>query len=307
MVKISVIVCTYNRANLLPELLKKLTEQSLSKEEYEVIIVDNASKDNTGEIAGSFIGKHPNFRYFYESRQGASCSRNRGAKEARGNIVVFLDDDTLPDIDCLKEHAQTYDSVPDAVSVGGRIELLMPEGRMPETLEPYKMFLGYFSPAKDRFLLQWPTFPIECNFSVRREVGEKFGWFSEKLGRKENSLISNDGASFFYEIMVKRRLPVVYNPKAVIEHLVPPERLTKTFILRRTYAQGISDAIFERFFIGPDSLLYWSKKKLFRKYIQARFKTFMAGRKKKKDPFFHLCFKMSYFLGYYRGFFIGNR
>jgi len=90
---ISVIVCTYNRAELLRELLPTLCEQTVAFTQYEVIVIDNGSTDHTKTVAAVFAARYPQVRYCYEPRQGLSHARNRGWQEAKGDYVAYIDDD----------------------------------------------------------------------------------------------------------------------------------------------------------------------------------------------------------------------
>ena len=98
--RISAIVCTCNNAGSLEATLLSLAKQELpSTIGHEVLIVDNNSTDSTVSVARKFT-EQPNsiFRYIFEPTQGLSFARNRGAKEARGEIVAFLDDDAIADL-----------------------------------------------------------------------------------------------------------------------------------------------------------------------------------------------------------------
>ncbi|MGD8380729.1 MAG: glycosyltransferase, partial [Syntrophobacterales bacterium] len=93
MIKISVIVCTYNRAELLGGTLRTLCHQTLDTSEYEVIVVDNNSTDNTREVVDEFCRRSSNVRYCFEPQQGLSHARNQGLQEAKGKYVAYIDDD----------------------------------------------------------------------------------------------------------------------------------------------------------------------------------------------------------------------
>jgi len=82
---LSVIICTYNRAELLKNVLQDVCEQTLADSEFEVIVVDNHSTDQTRAVAESFSQRYPNIRYCFEAQQGLSHARNRGWREARGD------------------------------------------------------------------------------------------------------------------------------------------------------------------------------------------------------------------------------
>ena len=95
---VSVIVCTYNRAVLLERLLQSLSALKAEPEQFEIIVVDNNSTDETRHIAESFENPRIQFNYFFEARQGLSHARNRGWQEAKGEYVAFLDDEfTVPE------------------------------------------------------------------------------------------------------------------------------------------------------------------------------------------------------------------
>jgi len=76
--KLSVVVCTYNRAQLLTEALDSVCNQTLDKSRYEIIVVDNNSADGTRELVGEFCRRFSNVRYCFEPQQGLSYARNRG-------------------------------------------------------------------------------------------------------------------------------------------------------------------------------------------------------------------------------------
>lgn len=90
---ISIIVCTFNRAEILPYCLDSLVKQTASLDQYEVIIVNNNSSDSTQEIADRYASQYTNFRVVFESRQGLSHARNRGWMEASTEWIAYIDDD----------------------------------------------------------------------------------------------------------------------------------------------------------------------------------------------------------------------
>lgn len=122
MPKISVIVPTYNRCESLKDALDALLSQQVDGAyEYEVIVVDNNSIDRTREVIESFEGDFSGrLRYECEHRQGVSCARNRGIREAGGEIICFTDDDCIPSRDWLKKIADYFGQNEDVdVLLGG--------------------------------------------------------------------------------------------------------------------------------------------------------------------------------------------
>jgi len=101
MINISVIICTYNRSNSLADTLLCLTKQTYESENWELIVVDNNSNDNTKEIISELSKQLPNLTYKFEPQQGLSYARNLGINSAKGEIIAFTDDDVLPEKDWL--------------------------------------------------------------------------------------------------------------------------------------------------------------------------------------------------------------
>ena len=95
-IQISVAICTYNRANRLPLALEGLINQSLPTQNFEIILVDNASTDNTKQICTDYQTKLANLHYIYEPVQGLSKARNTALNNARGQYISYLDDDAIP-------------------------------------------------------------------------------------------------------------------------------------------------------------------------------------------------------------------
>ncbi|GHT41408.1 hypothetical protein FACS189437_08270 [Bacteroidia bacterium] len=112
----SVVICTYNRAKYLSETLESLARQTYPVADFEIIIVDNNSPDNTAEVGQSFINQYPhlNIHYIKELQQGISHARNRGVNEAKGKFITFLDDDETVDADFLQNLATFFQDYPEA-------------------------------------------------------------------------------------------------------------------------------------------------------------------------------------------------
>ena len=97
MYKLSVIICTYNRVELLGKCVNSLMTQTARKENYEIIVIDNNSTDNTADLIRKIKIINSNLRYVKEANQGLSYARNRGWKEAKGEYIAYIDDDCKAD------------------------------------------------------------------------------------------------------------------------------------------------------------------------------------------------------------------
>ena len=240
-VKFSIVVCTYNRCELLRELLLNLRDQSADKDTYEIIVVDNNSTDATSLVAEE-IGKEgkPEVIYVKESRQGLSFARNAGAFRSNGEIIGYLDDDSTVDSNWVENLCKVYNDFPHAACVGGRIEPKWPVKRpewLPKSLERN---YGVFDLGNDIKVVEYPANVLGGNISVRKEVFLRVDGFSVKLGRSIRDLLSNEEKDFCHRIQKSDGI-VMYTPHALVYHKVHPERLNEAFLLRRAYWQGVSN------------------------------------------------------------------
>jgi glycosyltransferase involved in cell wall biosynthesis len=115
--RVSVVVPTYNRCASLQRLLLSLANQTLQAKGFEVLVVDDGSSDRTPEVLRALTVPY-SLRSLRQTNQGPGAARNLGVKEARGELIVFLDDDTVPMADLLEQHLRVHDSNPDAVVIG---------------------------------------------------------------------------------------------------------------------------------------------------------------------------------------------
>jgi glycosyltransferase involved in cell wall biosynthesis len=178
LLQISLIICTYNRGELLPRCLVNATSQSLPREDYEVILVDNASADNTHAIVQQFSG----VRYLYCATRGLSSARNTGVGAARAAVVAFIDDDCVADFNLLAELLRTFAANPDAGCVGGAIEVRLPAPLPRWYAQQFAGYFGEYAPQGPR-ITELAQYPFGGNLAIRKDALIEAGYFSEKLGR----------------------------------------------------------------------------------------------------------------------------
>lgn len=114
--KISIILAAYNEEKLLPRALKALQKQTVSKDDYEIIVIDNGSTDKTVQVAKSFGATV----YSYNKIQGCGAARQYGSSKANGTIIAFTDCDCIVESDWV-EKIEKYFYDPSVVSVSGRV------------------------------------------------------------------------------------------------------------------------------------------------------------------------------------------
>ena len=243
-ISISAIICTYNGGRYLKRAIESLASQSLSRKDYEIIVVDNCSTDSTKEIVGSLLNNVENLRYCYEPEIGLSHARNRGIQEARGEVVAFIDDDAEAEPEWLEGLLSSYRD--DRIAcVGGKSILKWPDGfQRPKWLHrKLEPFLSGFDPGvnKELEVRGISHIPYGVNISFRRRILEKYP-FRADLGRTDKGIYGGEETELCLRLL-KDGWKVIYNPAAVVHHIVPDSRIEQTWFLKRALDWGISRVV----------------------------------------------------------------
>ena len=240
----SVIVCTRNRASLLDRCLAGITAQGVDPDRHEVLVVDDGSGPATGAVARRWAARTPGLRYWRQPFAGLSHARNAGIRLARGDVLAYLDDDAIAQPGWLAALEEAYLAWPGVAAVAGPVALSWPHGR-PGWLEPaLESWYSRVDLGPGPRLLGPDEKPFGANLSVHRTVAAALGGFDPKLGRRGGSLRSNEDVHFV-ERLRRGGGSVLYQPGAMVVHPVSGSRLTRRWLLRRSYAQGRSDAILD--------------------------------------------------------------
>lgn len=221
-VQISLVICTYNRCQYLPQSLESVSLQSFSKEKFELIVVDNASTDRTGPIVKEFIQQHPslNVRYVFEANKGLSFARNRGANEAVSDIVAYIDDDVILFPDYLEKLNEFFKKYPHAAGAGGRV-IPKYEQQEPVWMSKYlKGFVGevYHGNEVKKFAGKM-KYPAGANMIYRKSILEKAGGFNNQLQFR------SDDKYIYYKIH-QFTDEVYFLPDVVLYHYIDSARLS---------------------------------------------------------------------------------
>ena len=243
---ISVAICTYNRADRLILALEALCQQSLESQFFEVLVVDNASTDETQKVCTDYQEQLSNLRYIYEPVQGLSKARNTALEQARGEYISYLDDDAIPCQTWVEEIRNTFQTAkPTPVGVGGPIYPLWEMGQ-PEWMQEEMNFLFTILDYGDEpHWLKFPRFPFGANMSYQRQVLCQVGGFHENLGRKGGSLLSCE-EYLLNKTLTRQGGRFYYNPQASVQHWIPKERSRSEWVIRRSYWQGRSEAVVDQ-------------------------------------------------------------
>ncbi|MDR0232196.1 MAG: glycosyltransferase [Dysgonamonadaceae bacterium] len=243
--RFSVIFCTYNREKYIYKAMESIALQNYPRDKYEIVLINNNSTDSTEELCNIFKEKYPDisFTYCVESQQGLSYARNRGIRESRGELLVYVDDDATVFPDYLKAYDDFFEKYPAEWVAGGPI-IPHYETEPPQWLSYYTEVLltAYLYKGEKTIPFKHGQFPGGGNACYRAEVFEKFGLFNVELGRKGNGLIGAEEKDFFSRLFAVKK-KVWYVPKAGIYHYIPAQKLTESHFKKLTYSIGVSERI----------------------------------------------------------------
>ena len=208
--RLTVIIPTYNRSDLLGRALAGLLDQTAAPESYEIVVVDDGSTDGTAEVVAGVGAPEPRLRYFRRVNKGPAAARNVGVREARGEIVLFTGDDCLPDKRLLEEHLRAHAGEAE-VGVIGHVTW------HPELeITPFMLFLeqgaqfGFNKIEDAEKVPAWFFYTANC--SVGRHWVEEAGGFDEEFKQA-----AFEDVELAYR-MQKCGLRMVYRPEARTYH-----------------------------------------------------------------------------------------
>ncbi|MBS7254394.1 glycosyltransferase family 2 protein [Flavobacterium branchiicola] len=254
MIKYSIIVCSYNRFNFLSETISSILDVLKERSDFELLIIDNNSSDETPSLKEKY-SKNSNVKYFFETQQGLSYSRNRGMTESSGNILVYLDDD----IEIVDDYFTFCDEIflNDHISISGGKVI------------PYKVNVPIWLPQKYYFLVsvydlgndpKEVKYLMGGNFAIRRNAALKIGFYDTALGRNGKKLAGGEEIDY-QNRAVKLGYKMYYSPKQNILHKIN-EKLNMVYVLSYARELGISERI-----IDQSTSITKVSKKIFKSYL----------------------------------------
>jgi glycosyltransferase involved in cell wall biosynthesis len=229
-IKVSIIVCTYNRCEILKYCLDSLEKQSCDKSHYEVIVVDNNSTDNTKEVVEEYCGRNSNFRYVFEENQGLSHARNRGAKEAKAGWVGYLDDDGKVRENYIEQALFTIENF-DFDCFGGKVVNWFKYGKP-------RWYPEIFYPEMERYnkVCEYDGFICGGISFFKKMIINNIG-FPDELGMKGNLI--GIGEETWIQIKIRDSGGKIgLNPDIVLEHLVIEKKMKVLYHLKRKFHEG---------------------------------------------------------------------
>ncbi len=248
---ISIIIPTCNRCQLLQRTLESITHSVLAVDAYEVLIIDNVSSDHTAEVFDHVSSKNPTIQwhYHFEPTPGLLSGRHRGSKEARGDILVFCDDDIVADPLWLYSISETFQD-PTIQIVGGP-SLPDYETPPPDWLESFwrstkdgGRSCGHLSliDLGDQQLDIDANSVWGLNFSIRRKALIDLGGFHPDCIPENLQRYQGDGETGLTMKAKERGYRAVYQPNARVRHQISSPRMTSGYFEKRAYYQGVCDS-----------------------------------------------------------------
>jgi glycosyltransferase involved in cell wall biosynthesis len=240
---VSLLVCTYNRADVLGQTLESLLVQEFGWGEFEIIVVDNASTDQTKAIIAEFQARDPRLRYVYEPRLGVAIARNTGARLARAPYIAYFDDDLIAEPDCLYHLMAPFWQVqPAPAAVMGKVNLQWDGIRPAWFPEKYETLLSRFDRGDKPRLMTPHEYLITMNVAFERETFLQAGGIREDLSRKGRMFICS-GDNDIFNRYIELGLDIFYQPCALVWHLVPKPRQNRRWLFKRVFGEGTSQVI----------------------------------------------------------------
>jgi Glycosyltransferases involved in cell wall biogenesis len=257
---LSVIVPSRNRSRLLGPLLDSLIGQENVDFEWEVIVVDNASNDDTAEVVQNKIMKSPiNIRYVYEAGPGLHFGRHRGAREATGEILGYLDDDMIVMPSWIKGVKLIVEKKADAVA--GRIlarwvDAFPPSWMMRMMDGGVLAHLGLMDLGDDQKEIN-PFLVFGGNFFIAKDLLFTLGGFNPDSVPESRLRYRGDGETALMTNFLNRGYKAVYDPISTVYHIIGANRISLEYLCKRDYRQGISQSFTDLRY--RNGLAFWNR------------------------------------------------
>ena len=242
---VSLLVCTYNRASLLPQTIQSLLSQEFDWGDYEILVVDNACTDDTKEVVQSIQQHHAKVHYVYEPTLGVAVARNTGARRSQAKYIAYFDDDITAARDCLQHLMGPFFQIkPPPVAVMGKVDLLWEGDRPIWFPERFETLLSRFDRGLEPRFLTPDEYLLTTNVAFERNIFLRIGGIREDLSRKGRMFICS-GDNEIFRRLIQSNLPVYYQPNARIQHWTPRRRQTRLWLVKRIFGEGTSQALVE--------------------------------------------------------------
>jgi glycosyltransferase involved in cell wall biosynthesis len=215
-VKLSVVIPTYNRQEILKKCISSVLHQTYSANNYEIIIINDQSSDETELILKVVIKQFPDrIKYFSQHKKGPAAARNLGIKEARGDIILLLGDDMIPAHTLIEEHVKVHAKFNhcDKIIVLGYIvwPSFIENNRFIQFLDDHEIQFSYKEIEKHEECVSWCDF-YSSNISLSKKLITDTGLFDEEF-----PYAAFEDTELGYRLH-KNGAKIIFNKNAVVSH-----------------------------------------------------------------------------------------
>lgn len=234
---ISIMFATRDRADVLRQSLEGYFVMDTAGLKYEIIVIDNGSRDDTPAVLSEMAERLP-LRSYVEPAPGKNRCLNRATALAKGRLWMFTDDDVLPDASWLHAYVEAAQRFPEEDVFGGRIEPVFPDDT-PEWVRGMSPLVQKF--AFSRFDPGLPLGPMRNsptgpNMMLRRRVFDEFS-YNETIGPAGKDYAMGSETELFARLREAGR-DFIYVPASRVGHIIRPEQTTLTWLAGRAYRLG---------------------------------------------------------------------
>lgn len=244
--KVSIIMATYNRNELLIQTLQGLMDMDTTGLYWEIIVVDNAGNAETSSVCKSFAASIP-LKFLVEKAPGKNNALNSALSHAAGELIIFTDDDVIPDRDWVKSLIEAAGHWKTADLFGGRILPKFPDGMIAPKIDiPNFIETTYVIADRDIEEGEFPAGDIwGPNMMVRRHLFDQGLRFNTDIGPTGNSYVMGSETEFLHRVGNAGHI-AVYVPSALVYHQIRPEQLTHSWLFGRAFRLGRGRAYLDR-------------------------------------------------------------
>ena len=238
--RVTVAIPTYNRCALLRQTLEGIARQDYPADRFETLVIDNNSRDDTARVVTELAASMPGVRRLLETKQGLDHARNRAIAEAKGDIIIFADDDILVEPDWIAQMIAPFIGHPGEKigAVGGEVIPVFPDG-LPPWVAEWHSPLGF---RKDAGPLSDLQCPMGANLAFPCWVFKEFGTFHASLDRTAGSYFSGGDSEMIRRIRAAGMV-VWFVPAAAVRHQMPASRTTFRYAARHAFDSARSRVI----------------------------------------------------------------
>lgn len=290
LLKLNVILPTYNRAVLLRRTLESLANAEIAPTlDVLATVVDNNSSDETRETIEEFVKKQGKVRFEYlsEARQGKSIALNAAVKKSVADLIATIDDDEEVAADWFVEIANLFGSRWNEIDfAGGKV---LPRWESPPPVWVTKDWAGisWRDYGETEWFYNEKTPILSGGHSIlKRELFEELGFYNEAVGPTGKNLIGCEDDVFFDKLISGGKRGI-YSPRLVIYHFVPDYRLTRTYLRQWCFGNGASQNLVDLYHKPFDGTrLFGVPRFMYREALASLRKTFAANLRGRRETAF---------------------